>query len=62
MKNSKTIEKPKKFDTVKIFRDIKTKISEETYGMSFEDFKKYLGKKSNEFQIEQKAIKTNQGT
>jgi hypothetical protein len=56
MKNSKTIEKNKNFDTVKIFRDIKTKISEETYGMSFEDFKKYLDTKSSEFQNEQKAL------
>ncbi|WP_310379189.1 hypothetical protein [Flavobacterium sp.] len=44
------------FDTVKTFREIKTKISEETYGMSFEDFKSYLNQKSEEFKAEQKAI------
>ena len=59
MKNSKTEEKIKSFDTVKTFREIKNKISEETYGMSIDDFKKYLNKKSNEFQKEQKALSTN---
>ena len=56
MKNSKTEEQTKSFDTVKTFREIKTKISEETYGMSIDDFKKYLSKKSSEFQNEQKAL------
>ena len=59
MKNSKTEEKIKSFDTVKTFREIKNKISEETYGMSIDDFKKYLNKKSNEFQKEQKALSAN---
>ena len=61
MKNSKTEEKIKSFDTVKTFREIKNKISEETYGMSIDDFKKYLNKKSNEFQKEQKALSANSG-
>lgn len=56
MKNSKTEEQTKSFDTVKTFREIKTKISEETYGMSIDDFKNYLSKKSSEFQNEQKAL------
>jgi hypothetical protein len=58
MENSKTDEKTKSFDTVKTFREIKTKISEETYGMSIDDFKNYLSKKSSEFQNEQKALLT----
>ena len=58
MKNSKTDEKTKSFDTVKTFREIKTKISEETYGMSIDDFKNYLSKKSSEFQNEQKVLST----
>lgn len=58
MENSKTDEKTKSFDTVKTFREIKTKISEETYGMNIDDFKNYLSKKSSEFQNEQKALST----
>ena len=61
MKNSKTEEKTKSFDTVKTFREIKNKISEETFGMNIDDFKKYLDKKSSEFQKEQKALSTNSG-
>jgi len=34
--------KIKEFDTVKTFREIKEKISKETYGMTFEQFKAYL--------------------
>lgn len=58
MKNSKTEEKTKSFDTVKTFREIKTKITEETYGMNIDDFKKYLNKKSSEFQKEQNTLST----
>lgn len=58
MKNSKLTEKIKNFDTVKTFREIKTKISEETYGMSFEELKKYLNKKSEEFRVDQEALST----
>jgi hypothetical protein len=58
MENSKTDEKTKSFDTVKTFREIKTKISEETYGMNIADFKNYLSKKSSEFQNEQQALST----
>ncbi len=37
--------KPKKdFDTVKTFRDIKTKISQEIKGMTFEQLKAYFEK------------------
>ena len=49
MKNSKTEEKTKSFDTVQTFREIKNKISEETFGMNFDDFKKYLNKKVTNF-------------
>lgn len=59
MKKSKTEEEIKSFDTVKTFREIKNKISEETYGMNIDDFKKYLSKKSVEFQNEQKALSAN---
>lgn len=41
----KTITKKEKaFDTVKVFREIKEKISKETENMSFEQFKEYLNK------------------
>ncbi len=36
--------KEKKFDTVKIFREIKEKIAIETENMNFEQFKEYLKK------------------
>ena len=61
VENSKTEEQTKSFDTVKTFREIKTKISEETFGMSIDDFKKYLNKKSSAFQSEQKALSTKSG-
>ena len=37
--------KEKEFDTVKFFRAVKEKISKETQGMSFEEFKEYLNKR-----------------
>lgn len=37
--------KNKELDTVKTFREIKEKISEDTYGMTFEQFKAYLADK-----------------
>ncbi len=58
MEKNNTDEKNKNFDTVKTFREIKTKISEETYRMSIDDFKKYLNQKSSEFQKEQNALST----
>ena len=61
MKNSKAIEKTKNFDTVKFFREIKSKISEETYEINVDDFKKYLNKKSSEFQNEQDVISAKKG-
>lgn len=36
--------KEKDFDTVKFFREIKKKISEETKDMGFKEFKEYLKK------------------
>ena len=39
-----TIKKEKSFDTVKIFRDIKEKIAQETDKMTFAEFKEYLNK------------------
>ncbi len=38
-------EKPKAFDTVKTFRDIKEQISKEIEGMSFEQLKAYLAQR-----------------
>ena len=35
----------KEFDTVKTFREIKEKVSRDTYGMTFEQFKAYLADK-----------------
>ncbi len=34
----------KKFDTVKVFREIKERIARETDSMSFTEFKEYLNK------------------
>ncbi|WP_316843084.1 hypothetical protein [Pedobacter psychrodurus] len=34
----------KKFDTVKVFREIKEKIAKETEKMTFEQFQEYLSK------------------
>lgn len=42
MKTKNKIEKD--FDTVKTFRDIKTKISQEIKGMTFEQLKAYFEK------------------
>jgi len=44
MKNDKKT-KEKEFDTVKFFRAVKEKISNETQGMSFDEFKNYLNKR-----------------
>lgn len=43
MKKSK---KEKKFDAVKMMRDIRDKISAETKDMSFEELKKYIAKRT----------------
>lgn len=37
--------KEKKFDTVKFFRKVKEKISKDTKGMTFAEFKEYIGKR-----------------
>ena len=42
---TKETKKEKEFDTVKFFRAVKEKISEETNGMSFKEFKEYLASK-----------------
>ncbi len=39
---SKEKREEKKFDTVKFFRTVKDKISKETEGMSFIEFKEYI--------------------
>jgi len=36
--------KEKEFDTVKYFREIKKKISEDTKDMSYKEYKEYLNK------------------
>jgi len=38
----KTIKQEKTFDAVKMMREIRTKISEETKNMSFEQLKEYI--------------------
>lgn len=58
MKNNKTTEKEKAFDTVKTFRTIKEKISEEIAEMNFEQIKEYLNKKSKKFKKEQESLAT----
>jgi len=44
METTKIKRKEKKFDTVKVFREIKEKIAKETENMTFEQFKDYLNK------------------
>jgi len=39
MKNKQS---EKQFDTVKFFREVKEKISEETKDLTFDEFKKYM--------------------
>jgi predicted nucleotide-binding protein (sugar kinase/HSP70/actin superfamily) len=41
----KTKEKVKSFDSVKMMREIRDKISSETQNMSFEELKKYIDKR-----------------
>jgi len=48
MKTNKT---EKKFDAVKMMREIRNKISKETQGMKFEEFKKYVEVKLAESKI-----------
>ena len=43
--------KEKDFDTVKVFREIKEKISKDTYGMTYEQFKRYLTDKKTNVKI-----------
>jgi len=42
----------KEFDTVKVFRDIKEKMSLEMSKMNFEEIKQYLKKRSKKLQQE----------
>ena len=42
---TKEKKKEKEFDTVKFFRAVKERISKETQGMSFKEFKEYLSKR-----------------
>ena len=42
MKMKTTKEREKKFDAVKMMRDIRDKVSSETQNMSFEELKAYL--------------------
>ncbi len=42
---TKTQTKEKEFDTVKFFRAVKEKISQETKGMSYAEFKAYLNRR-----------------
>ena len=44
----------KEFDTVKVFRDIKEKMSLEMSKMSFDEIKEYLKKRSSQLQQQAK--------
>lgn len=46
-----TIKTEKKFDAVKMMREIRTKISSETQNMTFEELKKYIQTKLSESKI-----------
>jgi len=46
---TKTQTEEKKFDTVKFFREVKEKISQETKGMSYIEFKAYLNRRKLKF-------------
>lgn len=47
----KTIKKEKKFDSVKMMRDIREKISSETQNMTFEELKAYIESKLQESKL-----------
>ena len=49
------IYKEKEFDTVKFFREVKEKISEEIWGLSYEELMEYLAKAKQEDIIKKKA-------
>jgi hypothetical protein len=46
-----TIKKEKTFDAVKMMRDIRDKISNETQNMTFAEFKEYLQAKIKESKV-----------
>ncbi|MDP1810872.1 MAG: hypothetical protein Q8K66_05650 [Sediminibacterium sp.] len=46
-----TIKKEKTFDTVKIMRDIRDKVSAETQNMSFAELKEYIQAKIKESKL-----------
>lgn len=46
----KTKKEEKDFDTVKMMREIRDKISKETMDMSFEELKKYMTEQTNKVQ------------
>lgn len=41
----------KSFDAVKMMRDIRDKISEETENMTFEQFKRYIEERANKYAV-----------
>ena len=43
--------KEKEFDTVKFFREVKEKISEETWGLSYEELMEYFAKAKREDEL-----------
>ncbi len=47
----KTIKAKKKFDAVKMMRDIRDKISSETQNMTFEELKEYIKSKIEESKL-----------
>ncbi len=46
-----TIKKQKTFDAVKMMREIRNQISEETQNMSFEQLKEYINKQLTESKL-----------
>ena len=46
-----TIKKAKTFDAVKMMREIRDKISDETQNMTFEELKAYINRKLSESKI-----------
>ena len=51
MKMEKTKNLDKKFDTVKMMREIRDKISSETQNMTFEELKLYIKKQMSESKL-----------
>ena len=56
------IYKEKEFDTVKFFREVKEKISEETWGLSYEELMEYFDKAEREDKLKRNKNKLDNGS